>query len=36
MTISQADGHQPPRALPVPCEATAAVTGAIIEKLEPR
>jgi hypothetical protein len=27
---------RPPSALPVPCEATAAVTGAITEKLEPR
>ena len=27
---------KPPSALPVPCEATAAVTGAITEKLEPR
>src|SRR5215208_3260673 len=27
---------KPPSALPVPCEATAAVTGAITEKLDPR
>ena len=27
---------RPPSALPVPCDATAAVTGAITEKLEPR
>ena len=26
----------PPSALPAPCEATAAVTGAITEKLDPR
>ena len=37
MTISVTPtATSPPSALPVPCEATAAVTGAITEKLEPR
>ena len=37
MTISSTPtATRPPSALPVPCDATAAVTGAITEKLEPR
>ena len=37
MTISATPtATRPPSALPVPFEATAAVTGAITEKLEPR
>ena len=37
MTISiTPTATKPPSALPVPCEATAAVTGAITEKLDPR
>ena len=37
MTISsRPSATKPPSALPVPFEATAAVTGAITEKLDPR
>ena len=37
MTISATPtATKPPSALPVPFDATAAVTGAITEKLEPR
>ena len=33
---SRPTATRPPRALPVPFDATAAVTGAMTEKLEPR
>jgi hypothetical protein len=36
MISSTPTATRPPSALPVPRDATAAVTGAITEKLEPR